>query len=1378
MTEAIARSFKGLDHETRDVARAAARRAGQTLSDWLDDVIHEKAVSALSGARAEPPDEEPAEPATRRRLPRSRGFARQDARQDLRQDRTRSRSEPSLRREPAEVDADFRRAEPALRSNRLAGERGRSGGREAKAIVDDAVAIFERRASESERKTATALAGLAELIETNHKSRARLGDDLGAVIDRLSRIEHRISRTSDADGVRSIRSALARLEARIEQLSSDDRTIDIEDAMESLDERLAEIAARLDGESYAKQEARRSALEPRAVVRSPERDERRPAPVATRRPLADAIAEITERQRALDAERQEPTEKARDEKEPVEKEPAPARRSAVDFAEIASSLERLSQRLGAAPREPASQPEPQTKVCAQLDQLRDELDNVSRALGDLAPRASVAAVEIALRDLAERVEAQRRFGVEENVLEPVERLTADLRAIIRDIDPGRIVRDLYDEVRTLGDRLADRPTEGGADRAAIAEIAGETREIHELLQAVARRPLPLDKLEASLSALTSRVETLSHADARQLGAREVGDLVSAIRSGVTTETVGRFAAFERKLEEVAAKLDAMSLKSGGGKRFDELGERIDRVHKSLAERIERRSATVDTSHIELLVTKLAKKIDAAIDANAAHPAFDELGRKIERLEERLQPQAPVLHPAFNELGRKIERLEERLQPQAPVPHPAFDELGRKIERLEERLQPQAGPATPPADSEKFRELAERIDFVHEALAARIDDGSRPRSEVAAAAQLTELVAQLAHKMDAALDPTADRAAFSALERQIGELAERIDHSDKSIASFSSMEAAIDRLLNRVEETRDSAAREAEIVAREAAQDVLRHAAAPAGLQEALEKELVELRNMQDETGQRTNETLAAVHETLQRVVDRIAVFEDELTDLRKRPVQQARPEEPAPPRREPQKTKRAARVDDIEDILLEPGDRRPRREPAPERGSERTSSVQADFIAAARRAAQQAAVDAQAAAAHATATQLRNAGKKAPAPERAQPAPSASASVSAGGPSPVSVLQARKRPILLGVGALVLLYGAYQIAQVTLDTPTSKLSAAHVEPEPQDAPESAPAPKAPAEASAAATQAKEPASPAPTAVEPAPKAPQPSASPVAKFPMSPTSAPAAGSFVPPPAPPAKIGAEAADPTPVGAIAAAPISSALTGRGDQIAGIREMATAGDAAAQFELGMRYADGRGVTRDAKSAFQWFEKAANRGLPPAQYRLGSLYEKGIGVDRDYAQARGWYQRAAEAGNARAMHNLAVLYAEGGDSKPDYATAAEWFRKAADYGVRDSQFNLAILYARGLGVTQSLPQSYLWFSAAAAQGDEDAGKKRDEVGARLDSKDFAAAKALAEGFHAKQPDKAANDVAPPAGGWENVKTPAKPEAKPAQKPKISSLAR
>ncbi len=85
---------------------------------------------------------------------------------------------------------------------------------------------------------------------------------------------------------------------------------------------------------------------------------------------------------------------------------------------------------------------------------------------------------------------------------------------------------------------------------------------------------------------------------------------------------------------------------------------------------------------------------------------------------------------------------------------------------------------------------------------------------------------------------------------------------------------------------------------------------------------------------------------------------------------------------------------------------------------------------------------------------------------------------------------------------------------------------------------------------------------------------------------------------------------------------------------------------------------------------------------------------------------------------------------------------------------MRDSQYNVAILLARGLGVPQNLSLSYVWFAIAANQGDDDAGKKRDEVGQRLNAADLAAASAMAAAFHPKSPDAEANDVTAPPGGW------------------------
>jgi localization factor PodJL len=220
-------------------------------------------------------------------------------------------------------------------------------------------------------------------------------------------------------------------------------------------------------------------------------------------------------------------------------------------------------------------------------------------------------------------------------------------------------------------------------------------------------------------------------------------------------------------------------------------------------------------------------------------------------------------------------------------------------------------------------------------------------------------------------------------------------------------------------------------------------------------------------------------------------------------------------------------------------------------------------------------------------------------------------------------------------------------------------------------------------------------------------------------------------------------------------------------------LRTAGAAGNPAAEYEIGVRFAEGRGVPANMELAVQWLERAANQGLAPAHYRLGSLYEKGQGVKKDLEKARALYLAAADKGNAKAVHNLAVLYAEGIDGKPDYRTAAQWFRKAAERGVADSQYNLGILYARGIGVDQNLAESYKWFSLAAAQGDQDSAKKRDDVSGRLDQQSLVAARLAVQTWAAEPAPDEAMTVKAPANGWDGA--PAAAPAKPAARRKPQS---
>jgi localization factor PodJL len=230
--------------------------------------------------------------------------------------------------------------------------------------------------------------------------------------------------------------------------------------------------------------------------------------------------------------------------------------------------------------------------------------------------------------------------------------------------------------------------------------------------------------------------------------------------------------------------------------------------------------------------------------------------------------------------------------------------------------------------------------------------------------------------------------------------------------------------------------------------------------------------------------------------------------------------------------------------------------------------------------------------------------------------------------------------------------------------------------------------------------------------------------------------------------------EAAEPAPteIASIAPDPVESlpsSYTPAPKEIGNeaLREAADGGDPKAMFEIGSRYAEGRGVKSDMPAAADWYRRAAELGYAPAQYRLGNFYEKGLGVGRDIPKARDWYEKAAKEGNASAMHNLAVLYAMGPDGKVDNDKAARWFLEAAELGVKDSQYNLGILAAKGAGMPQSLEESYKWFALVAKTGDSDAAAKRDEVAKALRPEQLAKAKGAVELWKAREVDPEANVV-------------------------------
>ena len=152
-------------------------------------------------------------------------------------------------------------------------------------------------------------------------------------------------------------------------------------------------------------------------------------------------------------------------------------------------------------------------------------------------------------------------------------------------------------------------------------------------------------------------------------------------------------------------------------------------------------------------------------------------------------------------------------------------------------------------------------------------------------------------------------------------------------------------------------------------------------------------------------------------------------------------------------------------------------------------------------------------------------------------------------------------------------------------------------------------------------------------------------------------------------------------------------------------LRELAEAGDAEAQTELGERYEDGRGVRQDYAVAVSWFRRAADQGQAPGQAALGFMYFRGFGVAQDDTEAVRWFRRAADQGDARGQNNLGAMYGTGRGVSRDYAEAVRWYRRAAEQGHALGQNNLGVRYRDGRGVSQDHGEAVRWFRRSAEQG-------------------------------------------------------------------------
>nr|WP_321272028.1 tetratricopeptide repeat protein [uncultured Tolumonas sp.] len=173
--------------------------------------------------------------------------------------------------------------------------------------------------------------------------------------------------------------------------------------------------------------------------------------------------------------------------------------------------------------------------------------------------------------------------------------------------------------------------------------------------------------------------------------------------------------------------------------------------------------------------------------------------------------------------------------------------------------------------------------------------------------------------------------------------------------------------------------------------------------------------------------------------------------------------------------------------------------------------------------------------------------------------------------------------------------------------------------------------------------------------------------------------------------------------------------------------------GDAQSQYQLGLNYTNGIGVTQDYTKGAQWFLKSAQQGKSEAQFMMGAAYASGRGVVRDETQAYQWFDKAANQGNSAALYQKADALANGRGTTKDIAASRKFYEKAARLGHVESQYSLGVLLMTGRGGKIDKIMGNAWVLAAADHGNKDAKALFDTTSKKLTKKQLKKVKALAK---------------------------------------------
>lgn len=503
-----------------------------------------------------------------------------------------------------------------------------------------------------------------------------------------------------------------------------------------------------------------------------------------------------------------------------------------------------------------------------LKLLRVELEQVRGALDTLAREETVRSVDRRWDELdrrfakfEDRFADGQRTAAEDPAIAALSQRLEQISRAVNDLPESLSLRSLEEKVRTLAGAIDHLARQQDSHNAAPFDLIEER--LDEISRAIVASAAavgapqfdtePFERIEARITSLARQIEELVEdrpsvevVDRLNMLSQRVDEI--ATRAKVPDQTIERLAnqigAIAEKLDRPHPGIDPEDVLRGIEERFDALSRLLDRRQDDAIEH-----GQAMFRDLEQRLELLAARLDQARAAPAAENILEGIDQRFDMLSEQLdRKHADAVeheHSVLRDLEQRLQMVAERLDERHAEPgldgNQIMNVMDSRFEQLARRLESRASAG---ASDEAIHQLE-----------ARLEDIS---------ARLEHTGAQVG-----AVDPEIIRS----LEAQVAELSRQLSRPAAPMREFEDIGPRLDDIERSLTDTRETILE----AARQAAENAVRSFAASgadAALVDGFTADLKSLEELGRRSDERNTKTFEAIHDTLLKIVERLASIED------------------------------------------------------------------------------------------------------------------------------------------------------------------------------------------------------------------------------------------------------------------------------------------------------------------------------------------------------------------------------------------------------------------------------------------------------------------------------------------------------------------------